>query len=54
MPWAGITICRWARMYWPETRRTEIKLCVTIVRWPCEPHQPSLSVDRVAGGVCAA
>ena len=37
-----------------RTRRTEDKLCVTIVRWPCEPHQPSLSVSRVAGGVCAA
>jgi hypothetical protein len=29
-------------------------LCVTIVRWPCEPQQPSVSVGRVAASVCAA
>ena len=36
----------------PAGRRAA--LCVTIVRWPCEPHQPSLSVGRVAGDVRAA
>lgn len=30
------------------------QFCVTIVRWPCEPHPPSLSVRRVAGGLRAA